>query len=232
MCGRYGRYSRKERLEEVLGFTVDGDFDPGARYNICPGRPDWALRQFPESQRPRFDLLDWGLPPSWAKSKTATRRPINARADTVAEKPMFRDLLRQRRCAVPADGYYEWRTTSAGKVPFWFHLKSQEPFFFAGLWDTWHAGKPDAVSSYILMTTEPNELAATVHDRMPVLLHARDVQLWLDPTVKDPGAVTPLLRSYPAAEMVAHPVSRGVSDPNNEGPDLIQIDDSVRELWG
>ena len=100
---------------------------------------------------------------------------------------MFRDLLRTRRCAVPIDGYYEWRTTSSRKVPFWFYLKSGEPFFLVGLWDCWHEGKPDAVSSYLLMTTEPNELTAKVHDRMPVMLHARDVPRWLDPAATEAG---------------------------------------------
>lgn len=231
MCGRYGRFSRKQRIEQALGYAIDGGDEVDARYNICPGLPDWVIRQPASTSLPRFELLEWGLLPSWAKNRNATRRPINARSETVAEKSMFRDLLRTRRCAVPADGYYEWRTTSSGKVPFWFRLRSQEPFFFAGLWDTWHAGRPDALSSYILMTTEPNEIAAKVHNRMPVLLHARDVRRWLDPAESDAGEITGLLRPYPATEMEAHPVSRRVSDPRIEGPELVEVDDSVRELW-
>jgi putative SOS response-associated peptidase YedK len=132
---------------------------------------------------------------------------------------------------VPIDGYYEWRTTSSGKVPFWFYLKTGEPCLLAGLWDCWHEGKPDAVASYILMTTEPNELAAKVHDRMPVLLHAADVARWLDPALTGPDQVTDLLGPYPAQEMESRPVSRKVSNPDNEGPELIALDDSVRELW-
>jgi putative SOS response-associated peptidase YedK len=144
---------------------------------------------------------------------------------------MFRDLLRQRRCVVPIDGYYEWRSTSSGKVPFWFSLRSAEPFFLAGLWDRWHGDKPDALASYILMTTEPNALAAKVHDRMPVLLHARDVPRWLDPALTDAGQVSDLLGPYPAEEMELRPVSRRVSDPASEGPELIRRDDSNPELW-
>jgi putative SOS response-associated peptidase YedK len=132
---------------------------------------------------------------------------------------------------VPIDGYYEWRATSSGKVPFWFSLKNGEPFFLAGLWDRWHGGKPDAVASYILMTTEPNALAARVHDRMPVLLHARDVPRWLDPTLTEAEQVSDLLGPYPAQEMEVRPVSRRVSDPKSEGPELIQPDDSIPELW-
>ena len=220
MCGRYGRFSRKERIEEVLGRKVTGGDDLGTRYNICPGLPDWVIRQPAQASSPAFEQLQWGLLPAWVKNPKSARRPINARAETVAERPMFRDLLRGRRCVVPIDGYYEWRTTSSGKVPFWFSLKTGEPFFLAGLWDSWHEGRPDAVRSYILMTTEPNELAAKVHDRMPVLLHARDVPRWLDPAVKDAPQLTDLLGPYPAREMESRPVSRRVSDPNSEGPIL------------
>jgi putative SOS response-associated peptidase YedK len=132
---------------------------------------------------------------------------------------------------VPIDGYYEWRTTSSGKVPFWFSLKSGEPFFLAGLWDCWHEGRPDALASYILMTTEPNELTAKVHDRMPVLLNARDVPRWLDPVMNAPEAVDDLLGPYPAEKMESRPVSRRVSVATSEGPELIQVDKSVPELW-
>ena len=231
MCGRYGRFSRKQRIEAVLGRSIDCAEELAPRYNVCPGLPDWIVRQPAPDAKLRFEQFHWGLLPSYTKNPKSSRRPINARAETVAEKPMFRDLLRARRCAVPIDGYYEWRTTSSGKVPFWFHLKSGEPFFLAGLWDCWHAGKPDALASYILMTTQPNEVAAKVHDRMPVLLHARDVPRWLDPALTEPEAVADLLRPYPANEMQARPVSRRVSNPDNEGRELIVLDDSVPELW-
>jgi putative SOS response-associated peptidase YedK len=227
MCGRYGRFSRKERIETVLGRRIEGGDALVPRYNVCPGLPDWIIRQGAPDGSLRFEQFHWGLLPSWTKNPKSSRRPINARAETVAEKPMFRDLLRERRCVVPIDGYYEWRTTSSGKVPFWFHLKSGEPFFLAGLWDRWHAGRPDELASYILMTTQPNEVAAKVHDRMPVLLHARDVPRWLE----DSTSVEDLLRPYPAQEMQARPVSRQVSNPDNEGPELISLDDSLPELW-
>jgi putative SOS response-associated peptidase YedK len=231
MCGRYGRFSRKERIEELLGSTIEGAEQLAPRYNVCPGLPDWVIRQPGPAANLRFDRLHWGLLPSWTKTPKSSGRPINARAETVAEKPMFRELLRSRRCVVPIDGYYEWRTTSSGKVPFWFSLKSGEPFFLAGLWDCWHEGRPDALASYILMTTEPNELTAKVHDRMPVLLNARDVPRWLDAALQEPQAVTDLLAAYPAQEMESRPVSRRVSNPDSEGPELIQVDNSVPELW-
>jgi putative SOS response-associated peptidase YedK len=219
MCGRYGRFSRKERIERILGRSIEGGEALAPRYNVCPGLPDWIIRQPRSGTGLRFEQFHWGLLPWWTKDPASARRPINARAETVAERPMFRDLLRERRCVVPIDGYYEWRASSSGKTPFWFHLKNGEPFFLAGLWDRWHAGKPDAVASYILMTTEPNELAAQVHDRMPVLLHARDVARWLDPTIEEVGD---LLVPFPTDEMASHPVSRRVSDPNSEGPALIE----------
>lgn len=219
MCGRYGRYSRKERIEAVLGRDIEGGEALAPRYNVCPGLPDWVLRQLHPRDRLRLDLVHWGLLPSWTREPSAARRPINARAESVADKPMLRDLLRRRRCAVPIDGYYEWRATAAGKLPYWFHLKSGEPLFLAGLWDCWHEGRPDAAPSYLLMTTRPNALAARVHDRMPVLLHARDVARWLDPAQND---FMDLLKPYPAQEMASHPVSRRVSDPQSEGAELIR----------
>ena len=231
MCGRYGRFSRKERIEEALGSAIDGGEGMRPRYNICPGLPDWVLRQPAETPNLRLDALVWGLLPAWTRHPQSARRPINARAETVAEKPMFRELLRARRCAVPIDGYYEWRTTSSGKVPFWFSLASGAPLFLAGLWDCWHEGRPDAVASYLLMTTQPNALAAAVHVRMPVLLHARDVARWLDPGVREPEAVLDLLGPYPAEEMTSRPVSRRVSHPAEEGPQLIAPDESTPELW-
>lgn len=232
MCGRYGRFSRKGRIEAALGQTIEGAEELVPRYNICPGLPDWVIRQPGLEAAFRFEQFHWGLLPSWGKNPNASRRPINARAETVAEKPMFRDLVRERRCVVPIDGYYEWRTTSSGKVPFWFYLKNGEPFFLAGLWDCWHEGKPDALASYILMTTEPNELAAKVHDRMPVMLQTRHVPRWLDPTITEPGQVVDLLGPYPADEMASRPVSKRVSNPDNEGSDLIAEDNVAPELWG
>jgi len=227
MCGRYGRFSRKQRIEELLGQTIEGGEALAPRYNVCPGLPDWIVRQ-PSAGAPlRLESFHWGLLPSWTKNPKSSRRPINARAETVAEKPMFRDLLREQRCVVPIDGYYEWRTLPGGKVPYWFHLKSGEPFFLAGLWDCWHPGRPDAVPSYILMTTAPNELAAKVHDRMPVLLHARDVPAWLDPALRDVAPLQPLLAPFPATEMASHPVSKRVSHPEAEGAQLIARDDSA-----
>jgi putative SOS response-associated peptidase YedK len=207
-----------------------GELEP--RYNVCPGLPDWVIRQPGPEANLRLEQLYWGLLPSWASNPKASRRPINARAETVAEKRMFRDLLRERRCVVPIDGYYEWRTTSSGKVPFWFCLASGEPFFLAGLWDCWHEGKADAIASYILMTTEPNALAAKVHDRMPVMLPARDVPRWLDPAIAQRAELADLLAPYPADKMISRPVSKRVSHPESEGPELIEADDSAPELWG
>jgi putative SOS response-associated peptidase YedK len=230
MCGRYGRFSRKERIEAILERTIEGGAELAPRYNVCPGLPDWIIRQPGPGASLRLEQFQWGLLASWTKdpkSRSAVRRPINARAETVAEKPMFRDLLRHRRCVVPIDGYYEWRTSSSGKAPFWFHLRNGAPFFLAGLWDCWHEGRPDAVASYILMTTKPNQLAAKVHDRMPVLLHAGDVARWLDPVTPE---VKDLLAPYPADEMDSRPVSRRVGDPNSEGPALIEFDDSASEV--
>lgn len=220
MCGRYGQFSRRERLEALLGFKRPLGGDLIARYNITPGTCAWIVRWI--GTQPRLDSNWWGLLPSWAKDSKSTRRPANARAETVAEKPMFRKLVRERRCLVPADGYYEWKTTPTGKIPHWFHMRSGEPFFFAGLWDEWRASHPDSIPSFTLITTNANELAQPVHDRMPVIVRPEDYRLWLDPAVMSPAEIAHVLKPYASKKMAFHQVSRRVNLSKNEGPELIE----------
>jgi putative SOS response-associated peptidase YedK len=220
MCGRYGQWSRKQRLEEYLRLAPSGGGDLIARYNIAPGTHAPILRAL--GDRLDLDSYLWGLVPFWAKDPKAGMRPINAKAETAHEKPMFRKLLRGRRCLVPADCFYEWKATPAGKAPYCICMASREPFFFAGLWDVWHEGDADAIPSFALLTTKPNELMATIHDRMPVIVRAADQARWLDPDVTDPGALAAVLTPFPADEMMAWPVTRAVNNARNEGPQLIE----------
>src|SRR5574341_50074 len=200
MCGRYGLYSRKERLERLLGITratMGGDVLP--RYNIAPRSHCWiALIREDLGPAPAFESYQWGLLPSWVKDRHWPMRAINARAETVFEKPMFRRQIRECRCLVPADGYYEWKTTPAVKIPYWFTMASGEPFFFGGIWDRWSDGESEPLPSFALLTTEPNELCSQVHDRMPVIIAASDYRLWLDPSVRGKEPLEHLLRPYPA----------------------------------
>jgi putative SOS response-associated peptidase YedK len=224
MCGRYGLYSRKERLKELLGID-DGKAggDLVTKYNIAPRTACWlALRRQGLDYKLTIESYEWGLLPYWVQDPKEHRRPINARTETVFDKPMFRESIRGRRCLVPADGYYEWRTTPTGKIPFWFTMARGEPFFFGGVWDTWHSGKVDQLPTFALLTTSPNELCAQVHDRMPVIIPASAYQLWVDPAVKDPNAIKPLLGAFPADQMRMREVSRAVNNSKSEGPELIE----------
>ena len=191
-----------------------------ARYNIAPGTHPWIVRADPQGSK--FETYLWGLVPFWSKDPKAGVRPINAKAETAHEKPMFRKLLRERRCLVPADCFFEWKATPAGKVPYCVRMASEAPFFFAGLWDVWHEGHVDAIPSFTILTTQPNELAATIHDRMPVIVQAGDYTRWLDPSVREPDAIADVLSPYPADEMIAYPISRLVNNVKNEGPKLIE----------
>lgn len=169
-------------------------------------------------------LFHWGLIPSWAKDKKIAYSTINARADSVADKPAFRSAFKCRRCLVLADGYYEWIAEGKKKLPLHYHLASGQPFAFAGLWETWHGPPPHdgpPLQSCTIITTSANDLAAKVHDRMPVILHEQDYDLWLDPAVNDKERLKSLLVPYPAEEMAAEHVSTRVNSVKNEGPECL-----------
>jgi putative SOS response-associated peptidase YedK len=219
MCGRYGQWSRKQRLEEYLKLRPSLGGDVIARYNVAPGTHPWIVRA--GTQGPTFETYLWGLVPFWSKDPKSGVRPINAKSETAQEKPMFRKLLRERRCLVPADCFYEWKATPGGKTPYCIRMASHEPFFFAGLWDLWHEGQADALPSFTILTTEPNELAATIRNRMPVIVRPEDHTRWLDPSVREPETVRDVLMPFPAEEMIAYPVRTLVNNVKNEGPELI-----------
>ncbi|KPJ91877.1 MAG: hypothetical protein AMS18_08490, partial [Gemmatimonas sp. SG8_17] len=157
----------------------------------------------------------------WAKDASVAARTINARAETVAEKPTYRDSFKSRRCLIPADGFYEWQKRASGKQPYYFKMNDGKVFAFAGLWDEWwRAGT--SLESCTILTTEPNELTRPIHNRMPVILQPTEYDTWLDPDVNDPARLGSLLRPFPARQMAAYPVSTFVSRAGNEGPTCIE----------
>ncbi len=165
--------------------------------------------------------LKLGLVPAWAKEPGIGSRLINARSETVAEKPSFKEAFRLRRCLIPADGFYEWARTETGtKQPFYFRMKDEQPFAFAGLWERWGEGR-ETIESCTILTTAANELLSPVHDRMPVIVAPKDYGLWLDQKVTKAERLTPLLRPYPAAEMTSYPVSSSVNNPRYDNEDLL-----------
>lgn len=193
------------------------------RYNIAPTQSVLAIRQSGGLGK-EAAFLHWGLIPSWADSPSIGNRMINARAETVHQKPAFRHSFRSQRCLVPADGYYEWQKQADGKKqPYLFHLPGGEPFAFAGLWEHWQSREPDGpvIESCSLITTAANALASTVHDRMPVILDPRDYDAWLDPQA-EPARLQQLLVPFADDFLVAEPVSTYVNKPTNDDSKCVE----------
>jgi putative SOS response-associated peptidase YedK len=215
MCGRFSLYTPVRDLAEWLGLPEVPSLEP--RYNVAPTQPVAAVRAGPGGGR-EFVTLRWGLVPPWSTDRAIGNRHINARAETAADKPSFRSAFRQRRCLVPADGFYEWRAAGGRKQPIHFRLKGGGPFAFAGLWERWQAPGGPAVESCAILTTAANDLVQQAHDRMPVILDPTGYEAWLDPSVCDPPALAAWLRPYPADAMTACPVGPWVNNPRSEGP--------------
>jgi len=216
MCGRFTLRASASVVAEQFGLF---DFEPPRpRYNIAPTQPVAVVRHSPKSlEAPReLVMLRWGLTPSWATDPKIGNRLINARSETVADKPAFRAAFRRRRCLVAADGFYEWRRAGATKQPYFIHRADDRPFAFAGLWERWEGPDHTVLETCALITTEANELMAPIHDRMPVILSPDDYALWLDPAIEDPKRLQPLLRPCPSEALVAYPVGAHVNNPRND----------------
>lgn len=230
MCGRFSQYHAVEAIAEA--FQVDEIIDLPHRYNIAPSQPVAAIVQLPDSDRRKLKWLRWGLIPSWAKDPAIGYKLINARAETASEKPSFRSAFKHRRCLIPSDGFYEWQRLEGSKTkkqPYYFSLKDNNPFAFAGLWERWESKEGDIVETCTILTTEANELVSPIHDRMPVILHPKDYALWLDPNFTSSDSLQDaycrlqaLLKPYPSEAMIAYPVSSKVNSPKNDSPECNQ----------
>ena len=219
MCGRFTLTVDPSDLQEAFAdYTFPAKFAP--RFNIAPSQPILAI---PNDARNKADFFVWGLIPSWAKDPSIGNRLINARGETLAEKPSFRGGFKYKRCLILADGFYEWKSQpgTKTKVPHFIHLKNRQPFAFAGLWDEWHSPDGGSLRSATIITIEPNELMATIHNRMPVILRPIDYAQWLDTSPRAPADLLPLLQPFPANEMAAHPVSTLVNTPANDRAELV-----------
>ncbi|MNR99321.1 putative SOS response-associated peptidase YedK [compost metagenome] len=190
------------------------------RFNIAPTQAVAVVRADAEGRR--LDMLRWGLIPSWVKDAKQAPTLVNARVDTLLSKPSFRGAFRSRRCLIPADGFYEWKTILGKKQPMYFSLNEEAPFALAGLWERWEGPDGTVIESCTTLTTEPNAVVSEIHDRMPVIVPPDAYALWLDPRVTDPQRLMPLLASYPAEAMRVHPVSPRVNAATAEGPDCIE----------
>ena len=219
MCGRYVLALNPGEQPEVFDdYSFPLEFAP--RYNIAPSQPVLAI---PNDGKKRADFLVWGLIPAWAKDPSIGNRLINARGETLAERPAFRGVYKHKRCLIPADGFYEWKyqTGSKTKLPHFIHMKSGQPFAFAGLWDEWRSADGSAVRSCTIITTAPNSLMAALHNRMPVILRPEHFEEWLDPSARNPASLEHLIQPFPAERMDAHPVSTLVNTPANDRAECI-----------
>lgn len=217
MCGRFTLTAATKKLAEAFaGYQIPAELPP--RYNIAPTQPVAVIAN--NGQR-RLEFFQWGLIPAWAKDPTIGNRMINARAETLAEKPTFKNAYKRRRCLVLADGFFEWQKVNGGKTPMYIRLASGEPFAFAGLWESWHGPADSPLLSCTIITTTPNALLANIHNRMPVILPPAAYELWLEPGERSPAQLDGLLKPYPAEAMVAYPVSTLVNNPKNDLLDCI-----------
>jgi putative SOS response-associated peptidase YedK len=218
MCGRFALTIDPADLQEFAEYTLPTKFAP--RFNIAPTQPVLAI---PNDGTKTADFFVWGLIPSWAKDPTIGSRLINARGETLAEKPSFRGSFKYKRCLILSDGFYEWKVQpgTKTKVPYFIHLQDRRPFAFAGLWDQWTSPDGAAVRSCTIVTIEPNALMASLHNRMPAILRPADYEQWLDPTPRTPDSLQPMLAPFPAEEMAAYPVSTLVNSPANDRAELV-----------
>lgn len=220
MCGRFTLTADIQTVAQKFHATAPASLQSVPRYNVAPTQDVVAVMNDGERH---LELLRWGLIPSWAKEESVGSRMINARAETLAEKSSFKKLLRSRRCVIVGDGFYEWAQEpgTKSKTPMYITMKDHEPFAFAGLWDSWRTPGGQQLRTCTIVTTEPNQLMASIHNRMPALLLPDALTAWLNPEVQDEQELCHLLNPYPTELMVARPVSRLVNNPKYDGAELI-----------
>jgi putative SOS response-associated peptidase YedK len=218
MCGRYTMHHSPHQVEMRFGIT-QALSEPAERYNIAPTQ---QVAVVIENEGARFlDALKWGLIPSWAKEPGIGNKMINARAETLAEKPAYKQALSRRRCILPADGFYEWKTEGNARQPMHIRRKDGELFGFAGLWEEWKQPDGSPLQTCTIITTTPNEIMLPIHDRMPAILLPEDEETWLDVMHNKATDVLSLLHPYPSELMEAYPVDRRVNVPTIEDPALL-----------
>jgi putative SOS response-associated peptidase YedK len=220
MCGRFIQTASPEAIAQQFEVAELPLLKP--RYNIAPSQPVVAIRIEPDTSTRKLVMLRWGLIPSWAKDPKIGSQRINAKAETVAVKPSFRSAFKKRRCLVIATGFYEWQVQGRTKQPMWIGLRSQQPFAFAGLWEHWKPAEGESLETCTIITTEPNDLMAPIHNRMPVILAPAAYDQWLDPLFQHVESLTALLRPYPSEELTAYPVSTLVNNPRHDVPQCLE----------
>jgi len=219
MCGRYTLTVSGRVLAELFELGATPEITP--RYNIAPTQRVPVVRADPRTGR-EWAEVRWGLVPHWAKEASIGARMINARSETVAEKPAFRNAVRRRRCLIPADGFYEWQRVGQAKVPHYIHFRDHRPFAFAGLWERWQPAGEEPLETCAILTTRPNPVLEPIHDRMPVILPREQHQLWLGPGELSAEQLEQLLAPHPPDPMEAYAVSTRVNTPGHDDPGCVE----------
>jgi putative SOS response-associated peptidase YedK len=232
MCGRITLTVEPGELARAFGIDQVPEWLHGLvpRYNIAPSLPLVAVRQDPEGGEPSFAALRWGLVPFWAKDPGIGMKMINARSETVAEKPAFKQAFARRRCLVAVDGFYEWQRTGKSRQPYWFHAPDRGPFALAGLWESWRDGSSgEVLETCSVLTTDANALMEPIHNRMPVILAAEQYDIWLATPPEQAADLLPMLGPCPADRLAAHPVTRRVNRPVFDEPACLEPVDLALE---
>ncbi len=222
MCGRFTLTTTPQDLQTAFSWLSIPPDAVSPRYNIAPTQP---IAVVANNGQKSLDYFIWGLIPSWAKDPGIGNRMINARAETLAEKPAYRSAFRRRRCLILADGFYEWKAIPGkkSKQPMYIHLKSGQPYAFGGLWEIWNSPDGSIVYSCTIITTEPNTLMAEIHNRMPLILPEDSYEQWLSTGDFQANELAPLLQPFPADQMTAYPVSPLVNNPANDVPACVEM---------
>jgi putative SOS response-associated peptidase YedK len=219
MCGRFGVTMRGDELAAALGAAWRGEPLPRPRYNVAPTQHAPVL--FAREGERVLEMTRWGLIPSWARDPSIGGKMINARAETVAEKPSYRTAFRKRRCLVPMSGFFEWKREGKAKVPHWIHGRGGEVVTVAGLWERWHPADAEAVTTFTVLTTAANAFMSALHDRMPVIIPPAARARWLAADV-EPADLAGLLTGAPEDALDAHPVSTRVNAPTHDDASCIE----------
>jgi putative SOS response-associated peptidase YedK len=223
MCGRFTLHTPAATLADI--FQVPHSVQLPLRYNIAPTQQVAVIRS--ENEQRSLSTLRWGLIPSWAKEAAIGSRTINARGETVAEKPAFRSAFKRQRCLIVTDGYYEWKKVGSKKQPYYIRMRDEQPFAMAGLWEQWRGPKDEPLDEPMqtctIITTSSNSMCDEIHDRMPVILDANHFDLWLDPEMQERTTLENLLQTYDSDEMMADKVSTHVNSVKNDDATCITI---------
>jgi putative SOS response-associated peptidase YedK len=217
MCGRFVLENTPDQLMKVYRLSSMPEWSP--RFNIAPSQQIAVVRQ--QNGEREWAFLQWGLIPSWAKDPTIGYKMINARSETAHEKPSFNHALHNRRCIIPASGFYEWEKSGKEKIPHYIHLRDGEVMSLAGLWERWTSPEGKEIQTCTILTTSANNLIKNFHDRMPVILHREQFDLWLCRAVEDVKTLAELFHPYPSDQLVEYAVNKDVNSPINDSPHCI-----------